>query len=162
MKSTLKNWGRTVGTVAMLATATVVLVACPKQGAHTEASGEQEASPPENSRYKGTTRDFVQALARSTALKYTVTDEGAAVVYEEVNFSEDGGFKAQATIRLGDEPFECQEAGNWAIEGEASTSRSNAVLVFQMTTTNCAGREAPMSWRARTQIDGTDIELSHI
>ncbi|HCP45139.1 MAG TPA: hypothetical protein DIU15_03810 [Deltaproteobacteria bacterium] len=147
--------------VTLLIVCAALLSACPKQGGGTTESGAQENAPATNNT-GGPTATFIKNLCSRAASKFTVTDEGAAVVYEELRFSDDGAFEAATTIRLGDEPFECTERGRWSLEGSGVESKSSAALLFEMTETNCAGREAPFRFRARATLSGDEVQLSHI
>ena len=91
-----------------------------------------------------------------------MADAGAAVVYEQLSFAEQGTFSAQTTIRLGDEPFQCQESGTWSMDEERADSPTSAALSLEVTETNCAGRSAPTGFRVRAQLQGDEIVLSHI
>jgi len=147
--------------MAVLIACMLTLLGCPKQGDGASDSGSQEPAAPTPTA-TGTTPSFIKALCAATASQFTVTDEGAAVVYEKLRFFDDGNFEAATTIRLGDEPFECTERGTWSLEGNAAESKSSAAIVFEMTETNCAGREAPFSFRTRAILTGGDAQLSHI
>ena len=157
---------RTVAPLSRLAalamfTAALALAACPKEQAATSDSGEQQAEETDNS-YRGDTAAFVKNLYKLKVYSFTVTDAGAAVVYEELSFLPDGRFEAATSIRVGEEPFACREAGNWAMDDDRADDRSTSALTLEITETDCAGRSAPDSFRIRARINGQEIELSHI
>ena len=139
---------------------TVLCSGCPKNSASTESSGEAEVVP--KSRFSGTTKTFVDTLVTSSVIGYAADDTGAAVIYEELKFSEDGSFSARTTIRLGDEPYECTETGTWTLDGGKADSATSGAVTFELKKTDCAGREAPKTWRGRINIRGTDIEIAEI
>jgi len=140
---------------------TAALTACPKEQGASSESGEQEAPQPA-SRYRGHSATFVNSLCSLKVFAYTVSDEGAAVVYDELSFDEDGSFEASTSIRIGDEPFSCRESGTWAMDSDAADDRNTAALTLEVTSTDCAGRSAPDSFRVRARIADNEIELSHI
>lgn len=144
----------------VFAATTLLCAGCPKDGDSAQTGGEQqtEAAPAP----VGPAAQFIKSLCSATAVKFTVTDEGAAVVYEELKFEEGGTFEAATTIRLGDDPFECTESGTWSLDGGKPESRTSGAVSFEMTETDCAGREAPETFRARILVDGRDIDISHI
>lgn len=146
---------------ALLVAAALALGGCPKEQAATQDSGEQQAQVPA-SRYKGATAAFVGGLCALKVYAYVVSDEGAAVVYEELSFREDGTFEARTSIRIGEEPFNCRESGSWAMDDDRADDRSTSALTMEVTETDCAGRSAPNSFRVRARIGDQDIELSHI
>ena len=139
----------------------LALAACPKESATSTDSGEQEPEEPA-SRYKGHTKNFVEQLCKQKVYSYTVSDEGAAVVYEELSFREDGSFEAETSIRLGDEPFTCREVGRWTMDDDRADDRNTAALTLEVSETDCAGRSAPTSFRVRARVKDAEIELSHI
>ncbi len=143
-----------------LLTSTLMLGGCPKEQS-TSASAEQEPVV-KPSRFHGATAKFVDELCSLKAYTHTVDDSGAAVVYEELSFAEDGSFSASTSIRLGEEPFTCTESGTWAIDDDRADSNKSAAITLEMTTTNCAGRSAPSSFRIRAQLQGDEIQLSDI
>ncbi len=145
----------------------LALSACPKSGS-SSSSGDQEpaveAAP--KSRFGGDTKKFVDALTKQPALVWTVFDEGTSVVYDKLFFAEDGTFEAETTVRFGGggsdaEPFACTESGTWELDGDQAESRTSAGVDFELTKTDCAGREAPQSFRAFVTIEGGDINLAH-
>ncbi len=138
---------------------TLTLAACPKEQS-AQTSAEQE--PPAPARFSGVTASFVQGLSSLKAYAHTVDDAGAAVVYEEIDFTEDGNFSAKTSIRLGDEPFACKESGDWTLEGDRADSKESAALTLEVTSTDCAGRSAPSSFRVRAQLQDDEIRLSDI
>ena len=132
---------------------------CPKQSSTTDSA---EAAPaPEKSRFSGDTKTFVDALLTTGIVGYDVADEGASVVYEEVKLSVDGTYAAATTLRLGDEdPFSCAESGAWALDGDQATSATEGMVTFNMNSTDCPGRTAPKSWRAKLELSGSDVIVS--
>ena len=148
--------------LSLLAVSTLVLgtVGCPKQAATTD-SGEAEAAPVAKLRFSGDTRSFVDALMTNGIVGYDVADGGASVVYDTVDLSEAGAYTAATTLRLGDEePFACVESGSWALDGDAAQDATAAMVTFSLDTTNCPGRTAPKSWRAKLEISGSDVLVS--
>ena len=145
----------------LLLAAALALGACPKEQAATQDSGSQEAPAPA-SQYRGATAAFVKSLCELKVYTYVVSDEGAAVVYEELSFDENGTFEAQTSIRIGEEPFACRESGSWAMDDKRADDRDTSALTIEVTETDCAGRSAPNSFRVRARIGEQDIELSHI
>jgi len=145
----------------MLLAAALALGGCPKDQGAANDSGEQQAEEPP-SRYKGVTKVFVERLSKLKVYGYTVSDEGAAVVYEELSFSEEGTFEAATSIRLGEEPFTCRELGSWKMDDDRADDENTAALTLELTETNCAGRSTPKSIRIRARIRNNDLELSHI
>lgn len=143
-----------------LLTSALWLGGCPKEQS-VSSSAEQEPAP-EPSRFRGVTAKFVDGLCSLKAYAHTVDDSGAAVVYEELSFTEDGNFSANTTIRLGEEPFTCTESGNWAIDDDKADSNTSAAITLEVTATDCAGRSAPSSFRIRAQLQGDEIQLSDI
>jgi hypothetical protein len=147
---------------ALLAIAMFALQGCPKKGA-AEDSGEQVVEAPK-SRFSGATKAFVEALTAKPALVWTVEDAGVAVVYDELFFAEDGTFEATVTVRFGGadaEPFTCSESGAWDLDDNQAESKTVGMINFHMTKTDCAGREAPMNWRARTTLKGDVVNFEH-
>jgi len=159
-----KRWSQVKHSVlasGLLVACGLVFAACPKQGGGATDSGEQQ-NEAATTKPMGPTEAFIKGLCTGMASKFTVTDEGAAVVYEELRFTKDGSFEAATTIRLGDDPFECTERGSWSLDGDAAESKSSAAILFQMTETNCAGREAPFTFRTRATLNDDEVQLSHI
>jgi len=151
----------------LLLLAAVVLSACPKSGS-SQSSGEQEpvVAPEPPSRFKGASKSFVASLTAQPALVWMVADEGTPVVYDELFFAEDGTYRAATTVRFGGggsdtEPFACTESGTWALDDDQAESAAVGNVNFELQSTDCAGREAPQSFRARVTIDGDDITLEH-
>jgi hypothetical protein len=144
----------------LLLTTALILAGCPKeQSPSTSAQQEPVVEP---SRFHGVTGKFVDGLCSLKAYAYTVDDSGAAVVYEELSFAENGRFSASTSIRLGEEPFICTESGTWTIDDDRADSNESAAITLEMTATNCAGRSAPASFRIRAQLQGDEIQLSDI
>ncbi len=149
--------------VFLAALALSLLSGCPKKEAETSGEQEPEVVVPV-SRFKGQTKAFVDTLTAKPALVWTVEDAGVAVVYDELFFEEEGAFSAKVTVRfLGadSEPFTCSESGTWDLDGDTAESKTVGMINFHMTTTDCAGREAPMDWRARTTLDGDRVDFEH-
>ena len=134
----------------------VGLSGCPRSGASTDSGAAEEPAAPK-SRFSGDTKAFFDELQRIGVSTWTVADDGAAVVYEAVEFAEDGAFSADVTVRIGEEPFTCRESGTWALDRDRASSASVGLMNFEMTETNCAGREAPQSWRAELTITDDDV-----
>jgi hypothetical protein len=146
--------------IALLVAGLLVLVGslgCPKQAA--TDSGAAEAAPSQKSRFSGSTGEFVRALLAAGIAGYDVAGAGASVVYEAVDLTEAGGFKAATTLRLGggEEPFACVESGTWALDDGESQSATVAMVTFNLESTDCPGRTAPKSWRAKLEISGSDV-----
>ncbi len=139
----------------------VASVGCPKQSSST-SSGDAEAAPvAQKARFSGATATFVKSLLSTGIVGYDVADEGASVVYDTVELGEDGSFKAATTLRLGDEdPFSCAESGTWALDDDQATSATEAMVTFDLQSTDCPGRTAPRSWRAKLEISGSDVIVS--
>ncbi len=140
---------------------TASLVACPKEQTATGTSGEQEASAAD-ARYRGDSAVFVRDLCRLKVYTFTVSDTGAAVVYDELSFDDDGSYEAATSVHLGEEPFTCRETGTWTMDDDDADDRTSAALSIEVTSTDCAGRSAPDSFRVRARIRAGEIELSHI
>ena len=79
------------------------------------------------------------------------------LVARDATFAEDGTFEATVSVLLGEEPLACTESGTWTLDGGESTSTTVANVNFEMSSTDCAGRTAPTSWRAELTVDGDDI-----
>lgn len=150
--------------VVALAVLTASLVlGCPKKDTATSGEQEPEVVVPK-SRFSGPTKAFVDTLVAKPALVWTVEDAGVAVVYDKLFFEEEGAFRAEVTLRfLGAdaEPFICSESGTWDLDNDTAESKTVGMINFHMTTTDCAGREAPMDWRARTTLDGDRVDFEH-
>ena len=144
----------------LLLVSALILSACPKQqSASTSAEQEPIAEP---SRFQGTTASFVSGLCSLKVYGYTIDDSGAAVVYEEVTFTEEGSFTANTSIRLGEEPLECVESSLWSIDDDRADNSKSAAITLEVTSTNCPGRSAPASFHLRAQLEDDEIQLSHI
>lgn len=129
-----------------------------EKSASSKTSGDAEpVEEAPKSRFSGATKTFVDALTANGVGDWAVADDGATVLWETSRFDESGTFEATVSVLLGEEPFACTEAGTWSLDGGKSTSASVANVNFEMSSTDCAGREAPMSWRAELTVDGTDI-----
>lgn len=139
-----------------------VLAGCPK-GASSTSSGEVAAAPAPTSGPKAETRRFRSALCAQPVLGWTADSEGAAVVYDELSFSEDGSFTASASVRFGGQAdvFTCTEAGSWSLDDGRALSSSEAGLSIEINSTDCAGREAPISLHVRANIKDGETELAH-
>lgn len=135
-----------------------VLVGCPKTSS-TETSGDQAIEEAPKKRFSGATGRFVDGLLASPIIGWAVNDGGAEVVYEELVLSEDGAFRAKTTVRLGDEPFECTESGTWTLDDNRAESATVGNLNFEVESTDCAGREAPKTFRAEATLSGDDVNL---
>jgi len=135
-------------------------VGCPKAGS--QASGEQEPVVVEapKSRFSGAAKAFVDGLLTLGVQGFEAASDGASVVWDELTFAEDGGFVANASVRLGDEPFTCTETGTWSLDADHSDPTAGAIN-FDMNETDCAGREAPQSFRVLATRAGDDIALAH-
>lgn len=148
---------------ALLVLATLLaLPACPK--GETSTSGEQEpVVEAPKSRFSGATKVFVDSLVATPARIWTVDDAGAAVVYDELSFSEDGTWSARTTVRFGgeSEPFDCTESGTWTLDGDQAESKTVGGINFELNATDCAGREAPQSFRAHVTSTGGESTLEH-
>lgn len=132
---------------------------CPKQSTST-ASAEAEPAPVKKSRFSGATGSFVEALLANGIVGYDVAADGASVVYDTMKLTEDGGFEAATSLRLGEEPFSCTEKGSWALDDDRAVSATEAMVTFDMTESDCPGRETPKSWRAKLEISGKDVVVS--
>jgi hypothetical protein len=144
---------------ALFLTAIAALSACPKGGA-SSTSGDQEAveeAPP--SRFSGPTKTYVDALMRAPIVGWEVADDGAAIVYDALTIAEDGTFSAKTSVRIGDEPLLCTESGTWSLDNDTADSATAGELNFELLETDCAGRDAPRSWRAQATISGDDINF---
>jgi hypothetical protein len=129
---------------------------CPKQGS--TDSGEAEAAPASKARFSGSTADFIEALLATGVVGYDVAGEGASVVYDTMDLQEGGTYKAATTLRLeGEDPFPCVESGSWALDNDESQSATVGMVTFSLENTDCPGRTAPRSWRAKLEISGSDV-----
>jgi hypothetical protein len=143
-----------------LSSLTLATAGCPKQSSST-ASAVAETAPVEKSRFSGVTKTFIDTLMANGIVGYDVAADGASVVYETVDLSTDGPYTAASTLRLGDEdPFSCTESGTWSLDNDEAVSATEAMATFNMESTDCPGRTAPKSWRAKLEISGSDVIIS--
>ncbi len=149
--------------VLLVTLVAALLAGCPKKEA--ETSGEQEpVEEVPKSRFSGHTKAFVGTLTSKPALVWTVEDSGVAVVYDKLFFEEEGSFRAEVTVRFmgaDSEHFTCTESGTWDLDADAAESKTVGMINFHMTETDCAGREAPKDWRARTTLNGDRVDFEH-
>ena len=144
--------------IALLISAAVALVGCPKGGETASASGEQEpVEQAPKSRFSGQTKTYIDGLTRSAIIGWQVADDGAPIVYNELTMLEDGSFSARTTVHIGDEPFECTERGTWTLDNEEADSATVGNLNFELAQTDCAGRSTPMAWRAQATVSSDDV-----
>lgn len=144
---------------------TLLIVGCSKQAppepaAETDvppepqAEAQAEAAAP--SHYPGTAdaRAFVDAL---TALEVTgLNPTGASeFTYQTMSFDADGTWSAEAQIDVGGETAPCRESGTWVLD--EVTDADTATMVWTLTETNCATRNAGDETRLQMDIasDGT-------
>ena len=135
---------------------------CPKAGQST-TSGESAAPAEATAAPKGDTARFEAALVRETIAYWTAAPDGAAVTYDALNFATDGQFAATATQRFGggEEDFQCEESGSWSLDGGAAESATSAAMTMEVTSTTCAGREAPITIRVQATILDGQANLVH-
>ncbi len=151
---------RIISSVALVALI-VASVGCPKQSSSSTSGDEAPAPVAKKSRFSGETKTFVDALMANGIVGYDVADEGASVVYETVELGMDGSYEAASTLRLGDEdPFSCVESGTWTLDNDEAVGAAEAMVTFDMQATDCPGRTAPKSWRAKLEISGSDVIVS--
>ena len=132
-------------------------VGCGKTASTTSSGDAQPVEEAPKSRFRGDSRAFVDQLVALGISGWAVADDGAAVLYEQADFAEDGTFRATVNILLGSEPFACTESGTWTLDGQTSTSATVGNVNFEMSSTDCAGRQAPLSWRAQLTVEDNDI-----
>ena len=142
-----------------LLAAVTLAAGCPKQSTST-AAAESEPAPTQKSRFSGDTGAFVDALLSNGIVGYDVAADGASVVYDSMKLTEDGSFEAATSLRLGEDPFSCTETGTWALDDDTAVSVTEAMVTFDMTSSDCPGREAPKTWRAKLEISGKDVVVS--
>ncbi len=151
MKRTSFLWLVLIGACA------VGVQGCEKaSSAKTSGDTEPVEEAPE-SRFSGDARAFVDSLVALGVSGWAVADDGAAVMYSPVTCAEDGTFRATVSVLIGDEPFACTETGTWSLDGDKANSKTVANVNFEMSSTDCAGRTAPESWRAELTVNGDDI-----
>lgn len=144
-------------TLGLALCAALAMGGCEKSS-KTATSGDAEpVQEAPKSRFKGDAKTFVDKLTSVGISDWAVADDGAAVMYDEARFDEDGTFEATVSVLLGEEPFVCAESGTWSLDDDKVTSATVANVNFEMSSTDCAGREAPKSWRAALTVDGDDI-----
>lgn len=152
-----------IATIVLLVLAgSMGLQACPKGGDSGKSGDQEPVVEVPQSRFSGHTKEFVDRLVGSPALVWAVEDSGVAVVYDKLFFAEDGTFRAEATVRFSasdTEPFSCAEEGTWALDDDKAQSSTVGLIDFHMAQTDCAGRTAPMDWRALTTINGDAVDF---
>jgi hypothetical protein len=149
--------------VVLALVAAASLLGCPKGDSKSSGEQEPEVVVPK-SRFSGHTKAFVDTLVAKPVLVWTVEDAGVAVVYDKLFFTEDGEFTAEVTVRfqgVDSEPFTCSESGSWDLDDDLAESKTLGMINFHMTRTDCAGREAPKDWRARTTLSGDRVDFEH-
>ncbi len=151
-----------IATVLIAVAAAAMLTGCPKGDSSTSGEQEPVVEAPK-SRFSGATKAFVDAIVDAPALIWTAEDTGATLVYDELTFDESGTWSARSTIRFGgeSEPFDCTESGTWSLDGDQALSKTLGNIDFEMTKTDCAGREAPKSFRAQVTSSGGETTLEH-
>ncbi len=144
-----------------LVLAASLLVACPKESPPPQASAEAEAPPPPPpSRYKGTIKGFVDHLIRTPIRSYKPEVAGDALMrYDELRFESENRWVAKGEIKLGEEPYECEESGTWEVDADAVTSPEEGAVDLVTDKTACPGRKAPMNWRILIRYQGDEAEV---
>lgn len=135
----------------------LAIAGCEKSSSSKTSGDAEPVVEAPKSRFKGETRAFVAKLVELGVSDWAVADDGAAVMYVPVTFADDGTFQATVSVLVGAEPFACTESGTWSLDDDTATSASVGNVNFEMSTTDCAGRNAPESWRAELTVDGDDI-----
>ena len=150
-----------IALLIVCASMAVGAIGCPKQGS-TDSGEAAEATPAPTSRFSGATATFVDALLATSIVGYDVAREGASVIYQSMGLEKDGTFSADATLRLGDgeDAYPCVESGTWTLDDDKAESATVAMVTFDMKSTDCPGRTAPKSWRAKLEISGSDVLVS--
>ncbi len=142
--------------LVLTALVALALPGCEKSSS-SKTSGDAEPVVVKKSRFSGDTKLFVDKLMELGLTDWAVADDGATILYDPATFAEDGTFEATVSVLLGEEPLACTESGTWTLDGGESTSTTVANVNFEMSSTDCAGRTAPTSWRAELTVDGDDI-----
>jgi hypothetical protein len=150
---------RLLSPIALFIAASLVLTGCPKGGSSSTSGDQETVQEAPKSRFSGVTKAYVDALMSTAIVGWMVADDGAPVIYETLTLTEGGGFTAKTTVKIGDEPFECTESGTWSLDGDQAESKTIGNLNFELTQTDCAGRTAPMSWRAQTTVADNDVNF---
>ncbi len=142
--------------LVLTALVALALPGCEKSSS-SKTSGDAEPVVVAKSRFSGETKAFVDQLMEIGLSDWTVADDGATVLYDLATFAEDGTYTATVSVLLGEEPLACTESGTWTLDGGEATSTTVAGVDFEMSSTDCAGRTAPTSWRVELTVDGDDI-----
>jgi hypothetical protein len=142
--------------LVLIALVALALPGCEKSSS-AKTSGDAEPVVVKKSRFSGDTKGFVDTLMKLGVSDWAVADDGATILYDPVTFAEDGSFTATVSVLLGEEPLACTESGTWSLDGGKSRSTTLGNVNFEMSSTDCAGRTAPKSWRAELTVDGDDI-----
>ena len=83
---------------------------------------------------------------------------GAKLVYSSVTFQPDGTWLAQGEVSVSDESMACQEAGTWTMD--PATAKDTAAMLWTISKTSCAGREAPQDLRlVVTIVDTSTVKV---
>ena len=126
----------------------LALTGCPKS----EAPTAPKARSPQigaNLPQDATSKDFIGNLVDTQFKNFRPVDGGggASLNYDLLSFRPDGSWSATGAVDFGDEKMECVESGSWDME--AATSKTEAVVSWDLNNTDCAGQKPGRPLRAK-------------
>ncbi len=94
---------------------------------------------------------FGKRLLEANISNFRPSDAGGAkFLYTSLRFQADNTWKAEGYVEIDDERMECVETGKWSME--PAESDKVAVVAWSVDKTDCAGRDAGASLRAKVSI----------
>jgi len=101
-------------------------------------------------------KGFATKLLETTVSGFNPTGS-SEFTYSDMRFAGDGSWTAQGSLKLGGESIDCVEEGTWTIDG---MSGDDAMMIWNLTKTNCPSRESGTEQRVNVSLAGGDVKIS--
>ena len=97
-------------------------------------------------------KKFGALLVSATQADFKPTDSaGAKFLYSTLNFGADNNWLAKGYVEMDGERMDCTETGTWSME--PAESDKVATVTWKVDKTDCAGRDAGQTSRAKMTLD---------
>ena len=139
----------------LVLSALVLGVGCgPKKSAESASTETSTADSQSTSLTK-----FQKKLVDTTISNWEPID-GSSVefIYQALNFSADGTWKANGVVKADFEEFPCTETGIWSVTSEDSAN--SGVVEWTLKNSDCISRDPGVSLRTLIEFSGGDYKIS--
>ncbi len=139
----------------------LLLLGCGKKSTSPASAADGGSSPTFTAEMPDTeaARAYAAALVETAVTDFQPTGGGGGVTFEwdRLTFAPDGTWAADAHVEASFEEMPCRETGTWRMDSAASATV--ATLVWTVSETSCAAREAGEELRVQMELGGDAPEI---